>query len=550
MQFSLFSHLFMLLSLFPFYAYFALPRPVGFGILTVCIAAPLVQQLVISGGKPWDSTSVGFLTYRILTVIFFYGLAWLLDAEKKRSEENRRLLRRLRASDSRLREYADRVAGTVALEERTRLARDIHDSLGHALTAIKIQLSKAVAYHDVDLDESFAAVNAARETADDAMKDIRESLGRLNGEAAAITLAEGLPRLVNRLDDSGVEVQYRYQGSEEGYNYSVLMGLYRFVQEGVTNILKHASASRASLIVEFGPAEATAELNDNGTGFNPAEPESDPVTDHYGLRGLRRRLELVRGTMEVVSKPGEGTRLFARVPKDPVATDRKRRRLMASLRVLVVDDQHLVREGIASLLALQDDIDVVGSAENGRDALLKVGELRPDVVLLDIRMPVLDGIAAAKRLHEDYPDIRVMMLTTFDDEEYIVKSLKAGAVGYLMKDIPIDELTNAVRAAAGGAGVMARGILGTIVGRLGSKEIDDKPGPDPGTRALLESLSIREQDILRCLARGDTNREIAETVNLSEGTVKNYISGILTSLDLRDRTQAALFALKNGWVRD
>ena len=223
---------------------------------------------------------------------------------------------------------------------------------------------------------------------------------------------------------------------------------------------------------------------------------------------------------------------------------------MNDIRILVADDQRLVRDGIASLLALQDGIEVVGTAENGREALIAAGELSPDLVLMDIRMPVLDGIAAAARLKDEMPHVKVVMLTTFDDEEYIVKSLKAGAVGYLMKDIPTDELADAVRVAMGGSGVMAPGILGTMAELLDASGGNGKSAPSPEHLALWDGLSSKEQDILKCLARGDTNREIAEEVFLSEGTVKNYISGILAALDLRDRTQAALLAQKNGWVKD
>lgn len=319
LRFAIPAHSFMLLSLIPFYANFAFSRAVSFGILAISIVLPVGFEIFIKNTDHWDTNALGFLTYRTLTIFFFYILAGLLSAEKKRSEENRRLMERLQDSESKLREYADRVAHTVALEERTRLARDIHDSLGHALTAIKIQLSKAEAYHNVDAEESMTAVKAAKNTAEDAMKDIRESLGRLNGEDAAVSLATGLPRLVKLLEDSGLQVEYRYEGDEKGYNYSVLMGLFRFVQEGVTNILKHASASQASLTVNLGKTEARIELSDNGVGFQIPTENSDSKENGYGLRGLRGRLELVRGIMNIYSEPGTGTQLCAVVPRDPVA---------------------------------------------------------------------------------------------------------------------------------------------------------------------------------------------------------------------------------------
>ncbi len=223
---------------------------------------------------------------------------------------------------------------------------------------------------------------------------------------------------------------------------------------------------------------------------------------------------------------------------------------MKEIAVLVVDDQRLVREGIASLLALQEGIRVTGTAENGREALIAARKDSPDVVLMDIRMPILDGIAATKRLIEEQPETRILMLTTFDDEEYIMKSLKAGAIGYIMKDIPIDDLAQAIRTAIGGSGVLSPGVLGSIVSQLNQEGSPHIPGNGGNNQAIWNSLNPKEQEILKCLALGRTNREIAEDVCLTEGTVKNYISSILTALDLRDRTQAALMALKNGWVRE
>ena len=223
---------------------------------------------------------------------------------------------------------------------------------------------------------------------------------------------------------------------------------------------------------------------------------------------------------------------------------------MNNIRVIVVDDQALVRDGIASLLALQDGIDVVGTAENGREGLFAFKEHRPDVVLMDIRMPVMDGITATGRIRGDNPDAKILMLTTFDDEEYIVKSLRAGAVGYLMKDLPIQDLASAVKLAANGTYQMDAGVMGTLVERISdSPEEKQNDETDNVDRKVWESFTDRERDVLRHLARGDTNREIAGAVNLSEGTVKNYVSDILAAMGLRDRTRLALRAHKNGWDR-
>ncbi|GLY48680.1 response regulator transcription factor [Lentzea sp. NBRC 102530] len=204
-------------------------------------------------------------------------------------------------------------------------------------------------------------------------------------------------------------------------------------------------------------------------------------------------------------------------------------------RVLVVDDQRLIREGIASLLGLQPGIEVVGTAADGHEAVEQAVLLTPDVVLMDVRMPGMDGVEAVAVLRRRAPSCRVVMLTTFDDEDYVVRSLRAGATGYLLKDLPSQELAAAVRLAAAGVAQFdpaAAARLAAALERTGDRE----------------PLTVREAEVLRLVASGATNREIADRLHLSEGTVKNHISRILGRLGLRDRTQAALYAQSNGLV--
>lgn len=219
---------------------------------------------------------------------------------------------------------------------------------------------------------------------------------------------------------------------------------------------------------------------------------------------------------------------------------------MNKIEVLVVDDQRLVREGIASLLEIQEDITVVGLATNGREAVDKAVELKPDVVLMDVRMPVLDGIQATEELGERLPECQVLMLTTFNDDEYIVKSLQAGACGYLLKDIPASDLAQAVRLTKAGIYQLAPSVAGKLIGQLGNPPEAAKEKHVPPSEA--QKLTDREMDVLKLLATGATNKEIASELVVSEGTVKNHVSNILSTLGLRDRLQAALYAHEHKLV--
>jgi len=219
---------------------------------------------------------------------------------------------------------------------------------------------------------------------------------------------------------------------------------------------------------------------------------------------------------------------------------------MPDIKVLVVDDQRLVREGIASLLDIQDGIEVVGLAIDGRQALVRAIELQPDVILMDVRMPELDGIAATSEIRRKLPDCQILMLTTFDDEEYIVKSLRAGASGYLLKDIPAADLAQAVRLTYAGIYQLSPTVAGKLVVQLSKADVSNRD--DSKATRLQVDLTEREMDVLRLLATGATNREIATELCISEGTVKNHVSNILGRLGLRDRLQAALFAHDQGLV--
>jgi DNA-binding NarL/FixJ family response regulator len=223
------------------------------------------------------------------------------------------------------------------------------------------------------------------------------------------------------------------------------------------------------------------------------------------------------------------------------------------VKVLVVDDQQLMRDGISSLLSIQEGIEVIGAAANGQEAIEQALALTPDVILMDVRMPVMNGITATEQIHRQLPTCQILMLTTFDDEEDIVKALIAGASGYLLKDIPSEDLAQAVRLAQRGIYQLEPSIAGKLVGVLHKQTgltsiAPPPPAKDVSARAVAVQFDLteREIEVLQLIATGATNREIAQELVVSEGTVKNHVSNILSRLGLRDRTQAAIFARENN----
>jgi DNA-binding NarL/FixJ family response regulator len=215
------------------------------------------------------------------------------------------------------------------------------------------------------------------------------------------------------------------------------------------------------------------------------------------------------------------------------------------IRVLIADDQALVRAGFHAILETDDDIEVVGEAADGDEAVERAAELRPDVVLMDIRMPGLDGIEATRRVLATGADSpRVLMLTTFDLNEYLYEAMKAGASGFLLKDAPTDEVVQAVRAVAAGDAVLAPAVTRQLLDQVGRR----LPAAVSRTPDEIAQLTEREQQVLRMLAAGLTNAEISAAMFLSETTVKTHVSNLLGKLGLRDRVQAVIYAYETGLI--
>jgi len=213
-------------------------------------------------------------------------------------------------------------------------------------------------------------------------------------------------------------------------------------------------------------------------------------------------------------------------------------------RILIVDDQVLFREGLRTLLSVQPDFEVVGEASNGEEALRLATRVQPSIVLMDLRMPVLDGVTATRRLKAAFPDCKIIILTTFDDDEDVFDGLRAGAVGYLLKDVSSDKLYEAIRAAARGEYFMLPSITAKVMAEFSRIS---RPRSTP-QETLIEALSTRETEILRLVATGASNREIAETLVIAEGTVKNHLTSILGKLNAQDRMQAVLKARELGVI--
>jgi signal transduction histidine kinase len=296
----------LLIPFFVLSLYFVFPVRISFPIM-LASTGYAVLMFFLREAPVLTKFSYFMLIPRILNIFILYAFAYFWENTRKRREENEALVKRLHA-------FADGVGRQVALDERTRLALDIHDNLGHSMTVIQIQLNKAEAFFDRDPEGARSSIVYARDAAREAMTEIRQSLDTLNNPGGGFFLKGELSRLIQPLEKNGLAVRFEFRGGQEGYNYAVLLAVFRMVQEGVTNILKHAAARSAGIFIDMGSESGTARVEDDGIGIPGGK---DPPAG-YGLTGLANRLTLVQGRFNVTPRPGGGTILAAEFPRDPV----------------------------------------------------------------------------------------------------------------------------------------------------------------------------------------------------------------------------------------
>ena len=209
------------------------------------------------------------------------------------------------------------------------------------------------------------------------------------------------------------------------------------------------------------------------------------------------------------------------------------------MRVIICDDQAIVRDGLAMLLKLEPDIDIVGSAEDGAEAVEMVADKKPDLILMDLKMPIMNGVEATRQIVAKYPEVKVLVLTTYADDEWVFDAIQAGASGYLLKDMPREELIKAVRGTVAGKTYVDPSVAGKVLEQVSSRQTQ------PAT-LITGKLTEREVEVLRLIAKGSSNADIADRLSLSDGTVRNHVSAILSKLGVSDRTQAAVIAIQHG----
>jgi PAS domain S-box-containing protein len=469
--------------------------------------------------------------------------------------ENARLYQELAGRERQLRDLVGKLL-VAREEERRRVAADVHDGLTQAAIAAHQHLQAYAEAHPPACasSQSFRRIlELSGQTVEEARRvisDLRPMALDDSGLAAALRL------WVESLRGEGWDIGYEEALGEESLSPEVETVLYRVAQEAITNVRKHAVTTRVRITLRRLGGNVYLEVRDWGRGFDGAvPPEGGAPGERVGLCGMRERITLLGGEFSIHSRPGAGTsvvaevRLTTAVPSREVPMPDRRRETSSPARVVIADDQAIVREGLRTMLANESDFEVVGEAADGDETLELCRTLRPDLVLMDVRMPRMDGLAATRAIRSEGHATSILMLSTYENPDYLFDMVKAGASGYILKDAGRRELIGAIREALGGENPLNQRLAMQLLRRLAGKdERKTEYVPERGRQPepLSEPLTRRETEVLRFLAQGQTNRQISRQLVVSPATVKVHVEHILAKLGVSDRTQAAVRASEAG----
>ena len=510
----------------------------AYGLAAICTWAVLGLGIYLHPGLDQDAVQAGAMIPG-----WFIG-----DAVR-----TRRLYRQSLARESD--RQAAETEARIRAEERLRLSRDVHDVVSHSLSMIAVRSGVARLVLDDRPDEARAALAAIETASRSALDEVRLLLRQIREPSQSAgsngPISGDIAELVRRFQENGLDLTYHCSGQPGSYGGSVEMSAFRITQEALTNASRHAPGARATLQITRDTNQLTVIVTDDG----PARDlQGEAGHQGLGIAGMRERALLHDGEFSAGQRPGGGFEVVAvlRAQRglDPEALTQRAltqqaRRMSGRISVLIADDEALVRAGFRLLVEYAADLEVVGEAENGAQAVSQARALRPDVVLMDIRMPVMDGLEATRmildRSGDDLP--RVLVVTTFDDDENVFAALRSGASGFVLKDTPPEQLLEAIRIVFGGDALLTPSITRRLIA-----EFARVPSPQAAADAdpMLQNLTEREREVLAQVASGRSNAEISAAMVISVATVKTHVSRLLAKLNARDRAQLVVLSYELG----
>ncbi|QIW21712.1 helix-turn-helix transcriptional regulator [Bacillus thuringiensis] len=417
-----------------------------------------------------------------------------------------------------LEQYVSQVERITLLEERDRLSKDLHDTMGHSYTSIIMGMETL--RMELKSKEGEQQLDSLLQLARNSMEEVRLYLHQLDLSQESLPLAVTLQQLTEEFKKHAkVNVRTRIIGEEYMASKQSKMTLYRSLQESLTNAVRHGHSTEIIVSLHFEPQQIRLDVQDNGCGV-------EEWKDGFGLTAMKERVSHSKGRVIVYSEKGEGTLISCVLPKQVQLSNEQ-------IRLCIVDDHSFIRESLHTILDEQEDLQVVGMAEDGERALELCERLKPDVVLMDLEMPNLDGVHATKMIKEKWPDIRVLILSTFQNTERAKETIRNGADGYVLKSIDSRELAESIRLVYRGGTMINHDLFHRMW-----EENEETGSFESRSDGKEYGLTKRELEILELLSQGSRYKTIASTLYLSNGTVRNYASNLYEKLGVKNREEA------------
>lgn len=460
-------------------------------------------------------------------MVTYYGFAYVMGFAFHLLIVNHKQNESIRKQNAVLEQYMSQIERITLAEERNRLSSELHDTVGHAYTSIIMGMETLRT--ELATEMGIQRLDSLLEMGRKSIEDVRGYLHQMDSPCQSPSLIQSLQNLGAEFQEHAqVNVSFRAYGEEYELSRQAKIAFIRCLQESLTNAVRHGQGTEIIVSLQFEQQYTRLEVQDNGKG-------NVEWQEGFGMNAMKERAMNLQGQLSVYTKPEEGMLVTCTIPRQTEIKD-------GLIRLLIVDDQPFVRESLRTLLDRYEDLNVVGLAEDGNEAIDLCGRLQPHVILMDLDMQHMDGVEATKKIKQQWPHIRVLIFTTFQDTEQALESLRNGADGFLLKSIETLELANTIRLIHKGGTLIDQGMSHKIFEKF------DEQKETPQSKAAAYELTAREIEILQLVAKGLRYTTIASRLYLSNGTVRNYASTAYTKLGVRNKEEAVQRALEIGII--
>ncbi|WP_074618829.1 response regulator [Bacillus cereus] len=460
-------------------------------------------------------------------MVTYYGFAYVMGFAFHLLIVNHKQNESIRKQNAVLEQYMSQIERITLAEERNRLSSELHDTVGHAYTSIIMGMETLRT--ELSTEMGIQRLDSLLEMGRKSIEDVRGYLHQMDSPCQSPSLIQSLQNLGAEFQEHAqVNVSFRTFGEEYQLSRQAKIAFIRCLQESLTNAVRHGQGTEIIVSLQFDEQYTRLEVQDNGKG-------NVEWQEGFGMNAMKERAMNLQGQLSVYTKPEEGMLVTCTIPRQTEIKD-------GLIRLLIVDDQPFVRESLRTLLDRYEDLNVVGLAEDGNEAIDLCGRLQPHVILMDLDMQHMDGVEATKKIKQQWPHIRVLIFTTFQDTEQAVESLRNGADGFLLKSIETLKLANTIRLIHKGGTLIDQGMSHKIFEKF------DEQKETPQSKAAAYELTAREIEILQLVAKGLRYTTIASRLYLSNGTVRNYASTAYTKLGVRNKEEAVQKALEIGII--